>query len=242
MVKCDILITESTYAMKDHPDRNELRTKFTDQVRDVLDSNGIALIPVFAVGRAQEMLALLQEEGLAGKAYIDGMAKSATEIVMDYHWFIDNPELLQKAMSSVNWIRTPRDRQHALEGGTIILTTAGMLNGGPVLNYITRLNRNSRIFLTGYQAEGTNGRNLMENRPLEIDGRNVRVKTPFSFYDFSAHAGRSDLYDYIRKADPETVICVHGDNDSTEKMSEELKLEGFDAHAPKIGERISLDF
>ncbi len=242
LVKCDILITESTYALKDHPDREELRKKFTADVKDVIDSNGVALIPVFAVGRAQEMLAMLEEEGLAGRAYIDGMAKSATEIVMDYHSFIDNPGLLQKAMDNVNWIRTPRDRQRALAGGTIIVTTAGMLNGGPVLNYLTRLNRNSRIFLTGYQAEGTNGRNLMEGRPLEIDDRTIKVKTPFSSYDFSAHAGRSDLYDYIRRADPETVICVHGERESSKSMAEELKLEGFDARAPMIGERISLDF
>ena len=242
LVKCDVLITESTYAMKDHPDRTQLRRKFIDHVKDVMDSNGVALVPVFAVGRAQEMLAMLQEEGLADRVFLDGMAKAATEIVMDYHGFVDNPQVLQKAMSNARWIQTPRDRSHALGGGTIILTTAGMLNGGPVLNYITKLNRNSHIFLTGYQAEGTNGRNLIEGRPLEIDEGTVRIKTPFSFYDFSAHAGRTDLFNYIRKAEPETVICVHGDKDNSEKMSEELKLEGFDAHAPKIGERMSIEF
>ncbi len=241
-VKSDILITESTYAMQDHPDREALKRKFVDNVREVLDSNGIALIPVFAVGRSQEILAILEEEGLAERAFIDGMAKAATEIAMDYYWFIDRPELLQKAMSSVRWIGNQQDRQRALQGGTIILTTAGMLNGGPVLNYITKLNRNSRIFLTGYQVERTNGRNLMEGRPLEIDNRSVRIKTPWSFYDFSAHAGRSDLYDYIRKSEPETVICVHGDRDNSSRMSEELKLEGFDAIAPRIGDKISIDF
>ncbi len=241
-VKCDILITESTYATKDHPDRDVLRKQFIDDVKAVLDADGIALLPVFAVGRAQEMLAMLQEEGLAGKAFIDGMAKAATEIVMNYHAFIDNPDTLAKAIRNVGWVDNPRSRQRALTGGSIILTTAGMLTGGPVLNYITRLNKNSKIFLTGYQVERTNGRNLMEGKPLEIDNRSVRIKTPFAFYDFSAHAGRSDLFEYIRKAGPETVICVHGDHENSRTMAEELKLEGFDAHAPRIGDRLQLDF
>ncbi len=241
-VKCDILITEATYALREHPDREELVAKFVHGVQEVIGAGGVVLLPVFAVGRAQEMLALLESNGLAEIAYIDGMARAATEIVMRHPKFIDNSDLLRSAIGSVGWVDSQKDRGKALAGGSIILTTAGMLSGGPVLNYIMKLPAASKIFLTGYQAERTNGRKLMEGNPLEIDGRRVRISTPWEFYDFSAHAGKSDLYNYIKRSDPETVICVHGDSESASSLADGLRLEGFDAHAPKIGDSISVEF
>ncbi len=242
MVESNILITESTYAIDEHPDRDELVKKLASDIREVIGSGGIALLPAFAVGRAQEILAILEKEGLADRAYIDGMARAATEIVMRYPHEIDDSDLLGRAIGNVGWIDNNNDRKKAMRGGSIIVTTAGMLTGGPVLNYITRLNRNSKIFLTGYQVEGTNGRNLVEHKPLVIDGKHVRIQTPFEFYDFSAHCGKSDLYKYIRETNPETVICVHGDRDNSKNLAENLRLEGFEAHAPQIGEKIEVDF
>ena len=192
-VKSDILIIESTYATNEHPDREGMMRKFVDEVREVVDNRGIALVPVFAVGRAQEMLALMNKYGLIHQTFFDGMARAATEIVDRYPEYVKNVGLLQGAIKKAMWVETQRNRKHALEGGSIILTTSGMLNGGPVLDYITRLNKNSKIFLTGYQAENTNGRRLMEGKPLDIDGKEFRVRTPFTSYDFSAHAGKSDM-------------------------------------------------
>ncbi len=242
LVESDILITESTYAVKDHPDREDLLKKFTSDIKETIGAGGIALLPVFAVGRAQEMIAVLEKEGLADAAFIDGMARAATEIVMRYPHEIDDSELLGRAMGSVGWIDNNNDRKKALRGGSIIVTTAGMLTGGPVLNYITRLNRNSKIFITGYQVEGTNGRNLIDNKPLTIDGKHVRIHTPFDFYDFSAHAGKSDLYEYIRKTKPETIICVHGDNENSKNLADSLRMEGFEAYSPQVGDKIEVDF
>jgi putative mRNA 3-end processing factor len=241
-VKCDILITESTYATREHPDRTELIAKFVRDIQETIGQGGSALLPVFAVGRAQEMLAILEANGLAEIAYIDGMARAATEIVMNHPHSIDDAPLLKRAMGNVGWIDSNKDRTKALSGGSIILTTAGMLTGGPVLNYITKLARGSKIFLTGYQVEGTNGRNLMDGKPLEIEHKKVKISTPWAFYDFSAHAGKTDLYEYIRRIKPETVICVHGDPENSKALSEALKLEGFDSHAPKIGDKINVDF
>jgi putative mRNA 3-end processing factor len=241
-VKSDILITESTYATKEHPDRDHLVHTFVSRLREVVNSGGIALLPVFAVGRAQEMLAMLEKYGLADTAYLDGMAKKATEIVMRHPEYIQNSGVLEAAIGKAGWVQDNEARKRVLTEGNIILTTAGMLNGGPVLNYIRRLNKNSMIFLTGYQVEGTNGRRLMEGKPLVIDGKHVKIETPFEFYDFSAHAGRSDLHDFIKSSSPETIMCVHGDAQNAESMAEDLRLEGFEAYAPKVGESIPLDF
>lgn len=242
IVKCDVLIMESTYADKDHPNREELIKKFVDEIKETIDNNGTALLPVFAVGRAQEMLAILNKTGLANRTFMDGMAKAATDIVAGNPDFIKDVNVLETAERKAVWINSRRHRSEALEGGKIILTTSGMLNGGPVLDYIRRLNRNSKIFLTGYQVEHTNGYKLMNGKPIDIDGEEYRVKTPFSVYDFSAHAGKTDLHEYVKKSNPETVICVHGSKENTGRLAEDLKLEGFDAHAPKVGDVINVKF
>ena len=241
-VKANILITESTYATSDHRNRDDLVKAFVEEVKDVIESGGIALLPVFAVGRAQEMLAVLYKNGLVGRTYMDGMAKAATDIVSMHPEFVYNYDLLEKAKKGSSWIERPEQRRAALGGGTIILTTSGMLNGGPVLNYITKLNKNSKIFLTGYQVEGTNGRKLLENKPLMIDKRKMSIKTPVSFYDFSAHAGKEDLHKYAKACNPETIICVHGSPENTAALAASFKEEGFEAYAPNVGDTIKVKF
>jgi putative mRNA 3-end processing factor len=242
IVKSDILVTETTYANREHPEREELTRKFVEDVRQTLDNGGTALIPTFAVGRAQELLAILHKSKLTDYVFIDGMARKATEIAMRYPEFIRNSDLLHDAIRKIVWIGSEQHRGHAVSGPGIILTTAGMLNGGPVLNYLTKLGPNSKIFLTGYQVEGTNGRKLMEGKPLIIDNRKEVIKTPWAYYDFSAHSGKSDLHEYVRKSNPELVVCVHGDQKVADEFAENLKAEGFKATVPRMGDSIKIDF
>ncbi len=241
IVESNVLIIESTYANREHPNRSELIKKFVEGIKEVLDNNGTALVPSFAVGRAQEILAILYMNKLIDYTYIDGMAKAASEIVINYPEFTRNKDILMGALKNVNWIGMHADRSEPLRKPSIIVTTAGMLNGGPALNYITRLNENSKIFLTGYQVEGTNGRRMMEGKPIKINAKKFKVSTPWEFFDFSAHAGKSDLFEYVRRSNPEKVICVHGDAENTKLFAETLKMEGFEAYAPKVGEKIKID-
>ena len=241
IVKSDILVTETTYANREHPDREELEKKFVEDLRSVVESGGTALVPSFAVGRAQELLAIVYKNKLIDYAVVDGMARKATEISMRSPEFIRNKELLQGAIKKATWIGGEEHRGR-IAAPSIIITTAGMLSGGPVLNYITKLGPNSKIFLTGYQVEGTNGRRLMEGKPLIIDGRKETIKTPWTYYDFSAHAGKSDLYEYVKKSSPEAVVCVHGDKAVAEGFAEGLKIEGFKTFVPRIGDALKFDF
>jgi putative mRNA 3-end processing factor len=240
VVKSDVLVIESTYATRHHPDREELTKNFINEINETLERGGTALVPVFAVGRSQEILAILEKHGLGGATYIDGMARSATKIATGHPKFIKNADLLSKAINEANWIDEANERKGALDGPSVILTTAGMLNGGPVLHYITKLNKNSKIFLTGYQVEGTNGRRLLEGKSIIVDDMEVKIQTPVSFYDFSAHAGMNELYEYVNRSSPHTVVCVHGDKENTEAFAETLRGEGFDAYAPKVGDTIRL--
>ena len=241
VAKSDVLITESTYATREHPDRDTLFKELAESIKKTLDGNGTALLPVFAVGRAQEVLAFLYKNNLVHYAYLDGMARSATSIVLKHPEFISNYDILAKALGKATVIKDRSDREDALDEPSILLTTAGMLNGGPVLDYITKLRPNSRIFLTGYQVEGTNGRMLMDTGTILVDKRLTRIDTPVSYYDLSAHAGMSELHEYIKRSGPDKVVCVHGDQENAVALAESLKLEGYDALAPKIGDTIKLD-
>jgi len=242
VVKSDILIIESTYANREHPSREELTKRFIEDVRGVLAAGGTALVPSFAVGRAQELVALFYRNNMIDYVSLDGMAKAATEITLRHPEFTRNVETLRSASKRMGWLGTASARESAISAPGIIVTTAGMLNGGPVLNYLTKLGQNSKIFLTGYQVPGTNGRRILEGKPAVIDGQKRHISTPVAYYDFSAHSGKSDLYRYVRESAPETVVCVHGEKETANEFAESLRMEGFDAHAPKIGEELKIDF
>ena len=242
IVKSDVLIVESTYATRSHPDRHALIKSFIDDVKATVEAGGTALIPCFAVGRAQEIVTILYQHGLIDLTYMDGMATKATEIVLRNPEFTRNKQLLASAMKGVSRVSERYDRIAALSDPGIIVTTAGMLNGGPVLHYITKINQQSKVFLTGYQVEGTNGRKLLDGKPLDIDSQKILIKNPSAHYDFSAHASKEDIYEYVRKSEPEQVICIHGDEENTQALCDNLKLEGFEAFAPKFGDKLKVNF
>ena len=239
-VKSDVLIIESTYAGREHADRNQLVNSFISKIRETLDNGGTALVPAFAIGRSQEIMAILYKHGLIDYAYLDGMAKEATKIIMRHPDSISDKKLLNDAAEGINWVKDRMQRRQVLEEPSIIVTTAGMLNGGPALEYIRHMNSDSQIFLTGYQVEGTNGRTLLEKGYIVDNGNKIKVNAPVTKFDFSAHAGDADLHEYIRASAPNTVICVHGEANATRIFAERLRSEGFDAYAPKVGDTIEL--
>ncbi|MCL4381055.1 MAG: MBL fold metallo-hydrolase [Candidatus Marsarchaeota archaeon] len=240
IVKSNVLITESTYARKNHPGRDELTKQFIEKIKETLDNGGTALIPAFAVGRGQDILAMLEKNNLTPRVFLAGMIKKASGIALNHKEFMHNPHLLEDAMAHVEFI-DKKHQKRILDEPAIILTTAGMLNGGPVLKYIDKLPKNSHIFLTGYQVDGTNGRMLMDSGYIVDNGEKKRINTPYTFFDFSAHADKNDLLEYAKKSSPETVVCVHGDKENAVALADDLRGHGFDAYAPQLGETIKIE-
>lgn len=231
--KADVLITESTYANRNHPPRREVEEKLKEEIEETISKGGTVLLPTFAVGRAQEMLLVLENLNFTDITYLDGMAKDATQIILNFKNSVANWNKLNKVVQKVNFIEERRDRFEALKSPAVILTTAGMLNGGPVLDYITRINKNSKIIFTGYQVEGTNGRQLLETGTITINGKKFQVPQKALYLDFSAHAGRDELFKFISKAEPEKIIVIHGDSKISVDFKDELLMLGYDAIAPK---------
>lgn len=237
----DVLICESTYGDRDHPPRDKAEQKFLDCIQDTLRRGGSVIIPVFALGRSQEVLQILADRKFDAPVYFDGMGITATNIALENPDSIRDPAALKKAFSRARVVKSNRDRMEAVKTKSIIVTTSGMLTGGPVMHYLKYLNdpKNS-ILLTGYQAEHTNGRLLLEEGKLFIDGWKTGVKCEVRQFDFSAHAGMSRLKALVRKVGPKKVFFVHGEQSSVENMRAWADALGMEAYAPKLGETVRI--
>lgn len=234
----DVLICESTYSHRDHPERCTQTDKMREAVQETLYNNGTALMPCFAVGRSQEVLLTLHDLGFP--IYMDGMCLEATRIAISHPEHTENASKLADAFNHVRKIHNDKMRADAISKPSIIITTAGMMTGGPVDYYMRRLwkDEKSSIMLTGYQVEGTPGRILMDTGRYISSGLNVDVKMRFEFIDLSAHTDRAHMVDFIKKVNPAKVVMVHGDR--TEEFAKEFREAGFDAHAPANGETITV--
>ncbi|MFH1588562.1 MAG: MBL fold metallo-hydrolase [Candidatus Diapherotrites archaeon] len=240
--ECDILLIESTYGDREHPDRIKSEKEFVKSVHETIDEGGWAVIPAFAIGRSQEVIDILVQYGIDEEIFFDGMGLRASKVYLSYPTYLKQAKNLFKALDSVNWIKGSKDRKKALKKPSIIVTTAGMLQGGPAHHYINQIakDKSSGIFLTGYQVEGTPGRILKETNKIELNQGIVDVKAKVKQFDFSAHASRLELMKTIEKLSPQKIVLIHGDEKVALGFQKELKQKGFKAFVPKKGEELEL--
>jgi putative mRNA 3-end processing factor len=142
-------------------------------------------------------------------------------------------------MNRTNDVKSWRSRPRAMKGD-VIVTTSGMLDGGPVVDYIDQIREDpkSAILLTGYQVEGCNGRRLMETGTMEFQGAVRKVECEVMKFDFSAHAGHKELMQFAKDCEPEKVVLCHGDQ--RHLLAEPLREEGFEVLLPNNGEDFEL--
>jgi putative mRNA 3-end processing factor len=234
----DVLIIESTYASRDHPNREDLEQQLIHRAKEVCSEGGNLLLPAFAVGRTQELMMILSEVADEIPIWIDGMGIEASKIMNRFPAYLKDNKSFSKALKSVNCVTGRFDRKKVLSEPSVIISTAGMLQGGPALGYLLSLNEQSEVIFTGYCVEGTNGHKLLNYGYVEKNQERIQPSTPIKYLDFSAHAGRSELFRFIKEANPSKIICVHGD--SCSEFAEELQLEGYDATAPKLGDTLNI--
>jgi len=238
----DILLIESTYFEREHRDRTELEHEFIDSIRETIDSGGNAIVPCFAIGRTQEIVMILHSYGLT--PYVDGMGLMVFQLFKNYPSFLKDAEAMNDAFDAAQFVNS-KSRKKAISEPSVIVTTAGMLNGGPVLYYLKRIHEDprSKVLLTGYQIEGTNGRRLLEEGCVETNGEVVKVNANIEQYDFSAHAGDSELKDLVArfcKSGTEVVFMVHGEH--TEEFAAWTRDNfGCGGIAPSNGEEFIIE-
>jgi putative mRNA 3-end processing factor len=220
-VDCDVLVMEGTYAGRDHPKgREELEKEFIDKIDEVVTRGGVAVLPAFAVSRSQEIAMILRKSGF--NIWFDGMGRKVSKMFLKYPEYLSDPGSLKKAINAINMVHSDHGRKLALES-EVILTSSGMMDGGPVLHYMNKLKHDpkSAVILTGYQVEGTNSRLLVDQKKLNFYGVVESVSCEIQYYDFSGHAGHSDLVNFAKGCKPEKIVIMHSEN--REALTDELQ-------------------
>ncbi|MDD2935710.1 MAG: MBL fold metallo-hydrolase [Candidatus Methanomethylophilaceae archaeon] len=235
-VDCETLFIEGTYGGRNHPPRSETEVRFLNKVREVVERGGKCIIPCFAIGRTQEIMLLLKD--LKYEMWVDGMGRSVTRMFLDYPEYLRDPKKLKAAKRNFNTVKNSNMRRNASRG-QVIVTTGGMLDGGPVLGYVNSVKNDpkSAILIVGYQAEDTNGRMLLEQGSMVIDGESYKIECEVQRYDFSAHADHSEIVDFIQKCDPKNVIFMHSE-------VRELflpDLQDYNVILPELGQEFEME-
>jgi len=236
--RLEALFMESTYGgVQDiQPSRNDAEERMYGVFREVLGRGGKIIIPAFSVGRSQEVM-LAIEEGMRlskfppAKVYLDGMIKEATAIHTAYPEYLNsdlrnlifkeghNPFLAE----CFEQVDSSEKRARVITGEPcIIVTTSGMLNGGPVMEYLRNLaadERNCLVFV-GYQADGTLGRRIQKGwREIPIGNRETIVVNLdcITVDGFSGHSDRRQLMNFVShmQPKPEKIFTIHGDENKT---------------------------
>ena len=235
----DVVICESTYADVTHEERAAVEQRWAERVRTTTWEGGTVVAPVFAIGRTQELALVAAGNDLT--PYVDGMGIEVTRLVRRHPAFLRDAEALRDAAGTARFV-TGRDgqRERIAADNALILTTSGMLAGGPVHTYLPeiRANPTNAVTLTGYQVEGTPGRELLEHGRLAINGRVRPVSARVESFDFSAHADRGGLESFLDAYRDARVLVVHGDRCAA--FAEDLRADGYEASAPELGELLEV--
>ncbi len=240
--RLESMLLESTYGGKDNilPNKDETDHAFIQKIKEVIQRKGKVLVPVLGVGRAQEVMVVIEDAIKKGELeeipiYVDGMVWDVTAIHTAYPEFLnskirrrvfhkdDNP-FLNPVLKRVG---SSKERKQVIEeeGSCIILATSGMLQGGPSVEYLKALgsySKNALIFVS-YQAEGSLGRRIqrgereimfVEGTKSEVLKLNCDVAT---FEGFSGHSDRRQLLSFVSRCEPKPrrIILNHGEASRT---------------------------
>ena len=254
--RLEALFMESTYGGSNdfQPARSDAEVKLYETVNTVISRGGKVVIPAFAVGRSQEVMLAL-EEGMRlekipkVKIYLDGMIREATAIHTTYPEYLNNDlrnQIFREGMNPFladcfQQVDSADLREKVMAGDPcVILSTSGMLNGGPVMEYLNNLAQDARnaLVFVGYQADGTQGRRIQKGWREVPMGRkgtitfNLEVMT---IDGFSGHSDRRQLMNYIGQVQPkpEKIFCIHGDENNTIDLASSIyKRYHIETHSP----------
>lgn len=247
MSHADVVICESTYGHREHERTDTRAVKLKDAIEDIITHRGVLMIPAFSIERTQELLyeinkLLLEDLHTKLPIYLDSpMAIKATELYRHFKQYLtfDTPVLndpdkdffsfpnLRETLTvpeskSINDVVPPK----------IIIAGSGMMSGGRIMHHLIRYlpDKNSRLLIIGYQAQGTIGRRLYEGvKKVRIFGEDVDVRARVSAIGaFSAHADMNKLTRWLRPEDgniPEKIFLVHGDPEAKEVFATHLRHE-----------------
>lgn len=262
--RLETLLLESTYGNQSdiQPPRYIAEKELVRIAQEAALKNGVALVPVFSIGRAQEVMLVFEEFARQANwdipIYLDGMTREASAIHTVY------PEYMRRSVqrrilhndspfdSNIFRLVDRTKRREIIEQGRcIILSPAGMLNGGPALEYFKMIceKPDNALIFVGYQSEGTLGRKLqrgVRDVALEEDGKvrmfNVKMRVE-TVEGFSGHADINQLLGYFKRLypRPERVLTIHGEEKKCVNFARNLSYKfRVEASAPRNLDSIRL--
>ena len=257
----DFVICESTYGDKLH-DAVAPTEELLTIMKEVIASKSVLVVPAFAVDRAQELIYCLHQLLRNGKipsmpVFVD--SPMATGVTALYEKYTDEHcipcDILQQpgenplSFPSLKFTQTPEDSKHLndLKGPAVIISASGMATGGRIMHHlINRLpDANTIVLFTGYQAEETLGRQLMEGaKSVNIFGENIKVAARVqTLTNFSAHSDQREIMDWLKKlpAPPKRLFFTHGEDGPRKVLKELVEKElGWNVAMPKLNEIVDL--
>jgi metallo-beta-lactamase family protein len=238
--EADTVLIESTYGNRSHPQEDVL-AELAPALKRVASRGGVAVLPVFAVGRAQALLyaiSLLKERGEIPHSlpiFLDSpMAVHTTELLPrhpDAHRL--DAEALHQVKHIATMVETPEQSKALAKrhGPMVILSASGMATGGRVLHHLAHYlpDHRNMVILTGYQAPGTRGDTLAKGgTTVRIHAQEVAVNAEVvQLQSSSAHADATQLLDWLKhmKHAPDQVYVVHGELEASDMLRQRIEHE-----------------
>jgi KH/beta-lactamase-domain protein len=242
--RVETLITESTYGNTTDvmPDQQVVYRSFTESINKTLTEGGKVLIPVPAVGRAQEIMLVMAKEMKEGRLvespiYIEGMISEASAIHMSYAHYL-GADVRKSVSQGINPFQSEyftvisggkRDEVLNDESPAIVMATSGMLEGGPSVEYFKELAPNpmNKIMFVSYQINGTLGRRVLDGTMSEVSMMDksgkvkvvpVRCQTQ-KIDGFSGHSDFNQIMNFVSRVKPKRVLVNHGEKSKSENVA-----------------------
>jgi len=267
--RVETLLIESTYGAKEdiQPTRQEVESAFINAVNNTLADGGKVLIPIPAVGRAQEIMMVIDHYMKSGEmveapVFTEGMISEASAIHEAYPEYLAR-ELKQKILETddnpfdseyFTNIEHSDAREEPMRDNSpcIILATSGMLEGGPVLEYFKNIapDKKNKVLFVSYQVNGTMGRRVLDgSKQVTMLGKEGKVEVVTincsveKLDGFSGHSDYNQLMSFVQRLRPKLrrVLVNHGERRKSENLAMNIRrMFRVPAHYPQVQEAIKL--
>ena len=267
--RVETLLIESTYGLKEdvQPTRQQVESSFINAVNNTLADGGKVLIPIPAVGRAQEIMMVIDHYMKSGEmveapVFTEGMISEASAIHESYPEYLAR-ELKQKILETddnpfdseyFTNIEHADSREEPMRENSpcIILATSGMLEGGPVLEYFKNIapDKKNKVLFVSYQVNGTMGRRVLDgSKQCSMLGKEGKVEVVSvncgveKLDGFSGHSDYNQLMSFVQRLRPKLrrVLVNHGERSKSENLAMNIRRTyKLPAHYPQVQEAIKL--
>ena len=259
----EVLICESTYGVQSHQSRNEREHRFTSRVHEIVSQGGRCLIPVFALGRAQELLLILDEFWQLHPElhnvpiyYASALAKKCMAVYQTYTNMMNDRIRKQIAISNpfiFKHISNLKSMEHFDDiGPCVMMASPGMLQNGlsRELFELWCPNKKNGTIIAGYCVEGTLAKEILSepNEIVALSGAKIPLRMSVDYISFSAHVDFTQNSQFIDEVSPSNLVLVHGASTEMQRLKtaiahkyedKDMKMEIF---TPRNCESVELLF